>query len=285
MDSVLRKAKRIAGDFSEVPAYASPRHGEALLAFTTTVPPTSYKGRRLQALGLLADKTGSYVYTYFLPKNRGGFPEFKPWGDEMPAAELSPKAYMLTLSKALETFEGNIVHKHLQEIRLHLEEDEVRRAVASAEETLAECNLELEAETLEDFAEALEEITYEDIPLDERTARKKAGFLNKLGKLIRSGARAIGKAVGAAKQSVAADYAKGQARIAAVKNLGKKAKKLGKSVQAAYQQGQRQMYKPTPPKQPKRKLRPGEKMVFGRIVKVKRRLAGKRRTAVPRSGR
>lgn len=143
----------------------------------------------------------------------------------------------------------------LEEVALRLTESEVHSALVEALDVLDECGIEVEADSVEEFAEMLLSIEESDLELDERAARQKVGLLKRLGSLIRKGAGAVGKAVGAYQKKVADNRKRGQQRIKAVKNTFSSFKRA---------------YTTAKNKATKSPLKPGEKMVFGKARKVRK---------------
>ena len=139
----------------------------------------------------------------------------------------------------------------------HLTEAEVQQNVEEAVALLASCGLAVEADSVEEFAEALCAIEEGDLlegGLDEVQRRAKAGLLQRIGRGILKGVKSLGKAHGAVQRNFAQVRDRGRQRIAAVKSAPGKA--FG-TVKRAYSSGQKQG-----------KLKPGEKMVFGQVRKV-----------------
>lgn len=89
------------------------------------------------------------------------------------------------------------VSLQMDAILLHLDEAELVRSFTQAELILAEHNIDIEVDSLEEYADVLIEMSESDegFSLDEKD------FFGKVGKLVRTVAHQIGKAQGKVKRS------------------------------------------------------------------------------------
>lgn len=153
------------------------------------------------------------------------------------------------------------VNELLEDIQTSLLEDRIGGLVSEADSILESYGYEVQADSLEEYADILESAAeLEELSLDEKD------LLGKIGKAIRTVAATYGKAKG--------KYQANKDRWDAFKKATKKAYKGGKDYSygksAASWNPKYQKKKPSQKKGgPKRKLKKGEKMVFGRVVKVK----------------
>lgn len=158
---------------------------------------------------------------------------------------------------------SSAVNELLEEIQINLLEDQLDDLVAEAEGLLDACGYEVLAESLDDYIEILESAD----ELDELSLEEK-DLLGKIGKAIRTAAATYGKLKG--------KYQANKDRWDSFKQATQRAYKGGKD--SSYAKSARswnpeyQKKKPSQKKKkkagPKRKLKPDEKMVFGRVVKV-----------------